>query len=31
MWGNDTTEERNLAIKRTEKVQGVIEHIEEQF
>jgi hypothetical protein len=29
--GNDTTEERNRAIKRTRKVHGVIEYIEKQF
>jgi hypothetical protein len=29
--GNDTTEESNWAIKRTKKVQGVIEYIEKQF
>jgi hypothetical protein len=26
--GNDTTEESNQAIKRTKKIQGVIEYIE---
>jgi hypothetical protein len=31
MWGNDTTEENNRAIKRTKKVHGVIEHVEKQF
>jgi hypothetical protein len=29
--GNDTTEERNQAIKRTKKVHGVIEYIQKQF
>jgi hypothetical protein len=29
--GNDTTEESKWAIKRTKKVQGVIEYIEKQF
>jgi hypothetical protein len=28
---NDTAEESNRAIKRTKKVQGVIEYIEKQF
>jgi hypothetical protein len=31
MWGNDTTKECNQAIKRTKKVQWVIEHIQKQF
>jgi hypothetical protein len=31
MWGNDTTEESNRAIKRTKKVHGVIELTEKQF
>jgi hypothetical protein len=31
MWGNDTTEESNQAIKRTKKVHGVIVHIKKQF
>jgi hypothetical protein len=29
--GNDTTEKSNQAIKRTNKVHGVIEHIEKEF
>jgi hypothetical protein len=29
--GNDTTNESNGAIKRTKKVQGVIQYIEKQF
>jgi hypothetical protein len=28
---NDTTKERNRAIKRTKKVHGVIDYIEKQF
>jgi hypothetical protein len=31
MWGNDTTDESNRAIRRTKKVYGVIEHTEKQF
>jgi hypothetical protein len=29
--GNDTTEEINLAIKRTKKVRGMLEYIEKLF
>jgi hypothetical protein len=29
--GNDTTEESNVAVKRTKKVHRVIEYIEKQF
>jgi hypothetical protein len=28
MWGSDTTKESNQAIKKSEKVYGVIEHID---
>jgi hypothetical protein len=31
MWGNDTTEESNRAIKSTKKEHRVTEHIENQF